>query len=141
MTDKNIYTIALKYGIDNIKNGIAYTELLEHLKTNGISLEASFQRYFHIWFYENFFMENIYQQIKDFNANMGYLSEGTLIQYDNKKAIITGEAHQAYLDYQEMKFAFDASKDANRKATIAIYVTIFVGILQILVSVFTSCNN
>lgn len=141
MTDNNIYTVALKYGTDNIKNGVTYNELLEHFKSNNIIFDPSFQRYFHIWFYENFFVDGVYQHIKDFNVNLGYLNENVLVQHDNKKATITGDAHQTYLDHQELRFAYQSAKDATRIATVAIYVTIAVGLAQILVSIFTSCDK
>lgn len=141
MTDNNIYTIALKYGTDNISVGVTYNELMEHLKSKNITIDPIFQRYFHIWFYENFFVDGVYQHIKDFNANMGYLNENVLVQHDNKKASITGDAHQTFLDHQELRFAYQSAKEATRIATLAIYITIAVGLAQILVSIFTSCNK
>ena len=33
MTEENIYTIALKYGVDNLNTGVTYNQLIAHLKS------------------------------------------------------------------------------------------------------------
>ena len=141
MTEENIYTIALKYGADNLNNGITYNNLLSHLKSKGKSLDKDIQRYFHVWFYENFYVDAIYPKIKDFRWTSGDLGENVLAVHDDKKAILTGNSHQMYLDYQELRFAYKSSKQATWIAIWAIIVTIVIGILQIIVSICQNYNR
>lgn len=54
MTEDNIYTISLKYGVDNLNNEVTYNKLLDHLKSQNITVDKDLQRYFHVWFYEKF---------------------------------------------------------------------------------------
>ena len=98
MTDDNIYTIALKYGVDNLNKEVTYNKLLDHLSKQNIILDQELKRYFHIWFYESFYVETIYQKIKDFKWTSGDLGEKALKEYDDRKAIITGASHQTYQD-------------------------------------------
>ncbi len=142
MTDDNIYTIALKYGVDNLNTGVTYNQLIAHLQSKNIALNTEQQIYFHLWFYENFYVDNsVYHRVKDFIWQNGEQSESFLSPHDNSKALIMGNAHQAFQDYQELRFAYKSSKEAKLLATIAIFVTIIVGIAQILVSIFTTCNK
>ncbi len=139
MTKDNIYTIALKYGVDNLNAGITYNQLIAHLKSKNITLNKELQIYFHLWFYENFYLDNsVYYRVKDFVWQNSEQSESFLSPHDNSKALIMGNAHQTFQDYQELQFAYKSSKEATRLATIAIFVTIVVGIAQILVSVFAT---
>lgn len=54
MTEDNIYIISLKYGVDNLNNEVTYNKLLDHLKSQNITVDKDLQRYFHVWFYEKF---------------------------------------------------------------------------------------
>ena len=141
MIENNIYTESLKFGIDNIQTGVTYNELINHLKSLNKPFQPEFQRYLHIWFYENFYVDVIYQKIKDFNWGSGDLNENNLSKYDNEKGIIIGSAHQTYLDHQELKFAYKAAKKATESANIAIWVTAIVGLIQIVISLYQNCNN
>lgn len=141
MTEENIYTISLKYGVDNLNNGVTYNKLLAHLKSQNVTLDKDLQRYFHVWFYESFYVDAIYPKIKDFRWTGGGLSESVLLEYDDKKAIITGGSHQAYQDYQELKVAYKSSKDARVYAIIAICVTAIVGLIQITIAICQNYNN
>jgi hypothetical protein len=124
MTEDNIYTIALKYGVDNLNNGITYNKLLAHLKSKNIMLDTDLQQYFHLWFCENFFVDNsVYWRVKDFVFQNAEQSETFFSQFDNSKALIMGHAHQTFQDYQELKVAYESSKDASKFAIIAICVT------------------
>lgn len=141
MTKDNIYTVSLKYGVDNLNNDVTNNKLLAHLKSQNITLDKDLQRYFHVWFYESFYVDVIYPKIKNFRWTSGDLSESILSQYDDQKAIITGSSHQTYQDYQELKVAYKSSKDASKFATIAICVTVIVGLIQIAVAIFQNYNN
>lgn len=132
MTNDSIYTSALKYGADNTETGITYNKLLDYLLENNVSLDKDFQRYFHVWFYENFYVDPIYPKIKDFSWTSGDLSESVLSKYDDYKAIITGSAHQTYLEYQELKFAYKSSREASKIAIVSIIIAIIIGLIQIL---------
>ena len=142
MTEENIYTIALKYGVANLNTGVTYNQLIAHFKSKNIILNNDLQIYFHLWFYENFYVDNsVYYRVKDFVWQNAEQSESFLSPHDNSKALIMGHAHQTFQDYQELRFAYKSSKEATRLATIAIVVTIIVGIAQIIVSVFTTCSK
>lgn len=141
MTQDSIYTVALKYGADNTETGITYNKLLEHLRTNNVTLDKDFQRYFHVWFYENFYVDPIYPKIKDFQWTSGDLSESVLSKYDDYRAIITGSAHQTYLEYQELKFAYKSSRGASRIAIASIIVAIIIGLIQIWIALSQTPND
>ena len=134
MTDDNIYTIALKYGADNLNNEVTYNKLLDHLIKQNINLHQDLIRYFHVWFYENFYVDSIYPKIKDFTWTSGDLSEQVLSRYDDQKAILTGSAHQSYQDYQELKFAYKSSRQASNIAISSIIVAIIIGLIQIFIT-------
>lgn len=136
MGKDSIYTISLRYGADNTETGISYNKLLAHLEKNKINLEEDFKRYFHVWFYENFYVDSIYPKIKDFRSTSGDLNENILSQFDDAKAIITGSAHQTYLEYEELKFAFKSSRQASRIAIASIIVAIIIGLIQICIALF-----
>ena len=141
MTENNIYTIALKYGVDNINKEITYNTLLDHLASNNITLDQDLKRYFHIWFYESFYVESIYVKIKDFKWTSGDLNESVLLQYDDRKAIITGASHQTYQDYQELKFAYKSARQSSRIAIASIIVAIIIGLIQIAITLYQNSNN
>ena len=136
MTEDNIYTISLKYDVDNLNNDVTYNKLLAHLKSQNITLDKDLERYFHVWFYESFYVDAIYPKLKDYRWPGGDLSESILSQYDDKKAIITRNSHQTYQDYQELKVAYKSSRDARKFAIIAICVTAIVGLIQIAIAIF-----
>jgi hypothetical protein len=141
MTEDNIYTVSLKYGVDNLNSDVTYNKLLAHLKSQNITLDKDLLRYFHVWFYESFYVDAIYPKIKDFKWTGGDLCESILSQFDDKKAIITGSSHQTYQDYQELKVAYKSSKDASKFAIIAICVTLLVGLIQIAITLLQNCKN
>ena len=135
MHQDSIYTIALKYGADNTHYGITYNKLLTYLKSKNIKIDHDFQRYFHVWFYENFYVAKIYPRIKNFEWRDDSLSEKVISQCDDDKAIITGSAHQAYLEYEELKQAYKSSKQASIIAISSIIIAIIIGLTQILISI------
>ena len=142
MENENIYTIALKYGVDNISTGVSFNELHSHLSGRGIAIEKEFNSYFRLWFYENFFVDNsVYHRVKDFIWQNSEQSEQFLSVYDNLKSVIMGHAHQAYLDHQEMKFAYESSIKATKTANAALWVTIIIGVIQIVIALYQSKNH
>ena len=86
MVKKTVYIIALEFGVDNVGNDLTYNKLLEHLHQNNITLNQEMKRYFHVWFYENFYVDGIYPKIKDFKWTSGDLNESVLSNYDNDDA-------------------------------------------------------
>jgi hypothetical protein len=95
----------------------------------------------HVWFYENFYVKGIYDQVKDLRFTSGTFNDTNLEKFDNKPAIITADAYQKYVDYQELKVAYQSSKDASRLATRAIWITAIIGLLQIALAIYTNSYN
>jgi hypothetical protein len=133
----NIFIQSLEFGITKIDTGTSYVEFQEFLKKVQPTMQQDFKHYMHVWFYENFYVKAIYDQVKDLRFTSGTFSDNNLKNFDNQPAIITADAYQKYVDYQELKVAYHSSKDASRLATIAILITAIIGILQIVVAVYT----
>jgi hypothetical protein len=125
---------ALELGIKNLEEGISYTETIAFLKTKGWNIidSTSFRR----WFYDSFHCPEYYTHLD--RSDLGDIIAAKVSQinkeFDSCKSTITGEAYFKYLDFVEVKKAFENAESSKKTATLALIVTIIVGIAQIIVS-------
>lgn len=133
MTEKNIYILTFEYSQD--KDGISYTDLLSYLDSIKQKPSGQFEHYFHIWFYKNFWVKDMTHLLHN-STNSMMEDISNLIQYDNKKAIMTGDAYFEYQEYQTLLQTRKDAKYARTVAIIAIIISIVIGLIQIGIQVF-----
>lgn len=138
---ENIFIKSLEFGIRNMQYGTTFNDFYQFLLTIQPNTQDDFKHYMHVWFYENFYVKGIYDQVKDLRFTSGTFHDTNLEKFDNQTAIITADAYQKYVDYQELKVAYQSSKEASKYAIIAICVTAIVGLIQIAITLFQICNN
>lgn len=127
---------ALEYGIQHINEGKSYNETIAYLKGKGWNHveTASFKT----WFYNSFFCEGYLNG----GSDVGVAEEKVLrfihttTQYDDYKCILKGDAYFAYLDFIEVQKAFESAESSKETAKWALYVTIAVGLAQILIAIW-----
>ena len=117
-SENNIYFLTLEFGVKNISKGISFNQLLEYLKSKSVLVEDNFMPYFRYWFYESFFIQEVYPSFQSTNTieRQSALNNDYLKAQDDKLAIITGTANQSHLEFIELKFAYKSSKTATKIA-------------------------
>lgn len=140
MTGKNIYIHSLEFGKDKLPDGLTYTELLNHLDKLGQKPIGQSEHYFHIWFYKNFWVQDMTHLLHN-SPNPLMEQFSNLIQYDNKKAIITADAYFEYQEYLTLQQTRKDAKDARNIAIAAIIISIVIGLIQIYVQFLQNNSN
>lgn len=138
---ENIFIKSLEFGIRNMHSGTTFNDFYQFLKTMQPNIQNDFKHYMHVWFYENFYVNVIYDQVKDLRFTSSTFQSTNLEKFDSELAIITADAYQKYVDYQELKVAYQSSKEASKYAIIAICVTALVGLIQIAITLFQNSDN
>lgn len=134
MKDKNIYILCLEKGYNNGEQGTSYIEMIKYLESNGFTIDESFHNYFYVWFFDNFYQNNITNERAAKRQNMNLipwqfhkpqyeesLKEPKTTTYYNLKAVMTFEARQNYLNYLRFKAS---DRKSNRALIIAIVTSI-----------------
>jgi len=137
-TQENIYIDALEYGVRNLKDGISYNDLEEHLKEKGYNIEGKFAKYFKTWFYSTFFNDpqtkDAIRALSGDSSISGYIDES---QYDEDKSPLMAEGYFNLMDYKELVEARESSKRAQKTAKWAIIIA---GILAFASIIFQICS-
>jgi len=131
---ENIYIKSYEFGYKNLSTGIAYNELINYLDAQGLKPTGDFEKYFHSWFYFNFYAPFIYIQLRSLR-NAYVADETNLLPHDNVKAILTGEAQKEYLSYLTLQQAKKDASNALKLSRIAIYISIGVAFVQIVLQI------
>lgn len=134
----NLYIEALKEGRNNMKDGISFDELIKHLQSKGFEFSSGYLDYFRFWFYTNFYHLVITPHLKlSTPQSITILHEATVSNpnVDNEKCIITGEAYENLIDFENLQEARKSSKQANKLATWAIIISIILGVISVGVAV------
>lgn len=128
---------ALEFGLNNLQNGITYNETVTFLGEKGwTNIENTS---FRLWFYENFDCMEFYLRDGNISENTSTRIEKNWIlgtAFDNSKSIMNGDAYFKYIDFVEVKKAFEEAQSAKRIANTALIVTIIVGIIQSILSLW-----
>ncbi|HEX7414574.1 MAG TPA: hypothetical protein VF411_11070, partial [Bacteroidia bacterium] len=122
-----------KEGRNNMKDGISFNELIKHLGSKGFQFNAHYLDYFHIWFYTNFYHPSVTPHLKSYTfATTEVLRKNQ--ERDNDTCIITGEAYENLIDFENLQEARKSSKQANKLATWAIVISIVLALIQIIIA-------
>ncbi len=155
---KTIYIKAAEIGIEHIQDGISYNEMKTILlETYGYKMLQSlrYEAYFRAWFYDNFLCYE--------SAALSYVpnyENRKALKYsenwDDLPCILTAEAHDRYVDFIKFERAEETSneskqialeandisinsiviaKSANRLSKIAIWSSIFLGLIGLIISI------
>lgn len=130
----NIYIDALKFGVTKMQEGVSFNELTNHLKScMGWKFEPKYLEYFRIWFHENFYNSDI-------SVTFNYGTESAKLSVirqlhtlDEMKMVMTAEAYEILLDYEKLQQTRESSKKAHQLAMRAIYISIVLGLIQIII--------
>lgn len=138
--ENNIYIKSLEFGVQNMKDGVSYLEMLEYLSICNLQPDNLFENYYANWFFENFFIESLHRYTSEHGYKFAFRKE-ELDKYKQEKAILTGNAYQNYIDYLELKEARKSSKKAFNTAIAAIILTFISVIFQIITYNYSSKNQ
>jgi len=136
---ENIYIDALEFGVRNLKDGISYNVLKNHLEKKGYNIEGKFAKYFRTWFYSTFFNDpqtkDAIRALSGDSSISGYIEES---QYDKDKSPLMAEGYFNLMDYKELEEARESSRQAQKTAKWAIIIAgllAFISILFICISI------
>jgi hypothetical protein len=132
----NIYIDALKFGETQMQEGVSFHELTHHLKNcMNWKFEPKYLEYFRIWFHDNFYNNDISVTFK-YGTEASKLSViRQLHSLDEMKMVMTADAYEVLLDYEKLQQTRESSKKAHQLARWAIYISIAVGLIQILIPI------
>lgn len=130
----NIYFDSVSFGISKMPIGISLDELKEHLRKIGWEEEYFTNEYFHLWFFTNFYIKDLFPIFKYGNQLSINSALNDVKHYQSKKCILTSEALEIYLDIKKIEQVRKDTKRANRLAIIAIIISILLGIIQIVIN-------
>ena len=133
----NLYIEALKEGRNRMKEGITFDDLRGYLENNGFNDEfrnADFLHYFNFWFYNNFYHKSITFNLKVSNGNTQYALNNTH-SYDRDKCIMTGEAYENLIDFENLQEARKSSKQSYTVSIWAIVISAVFAAIQIILAI------
>lgn len=141
--EQNIYITALKIGADHMETGISYNSLEKKLNEKGIVIESEFLKYFKLWFYSNFFTPDTFFQLKSGNPDQALMIHNAILRsdYDNVNAVICSDAYETLIDYQKIEAARTSAKKANSLALLAVIISGFMALVQIILQVVSMCMD
>lgn len=132
----NIYIDALRFGVQNMSTGTSLNELKTHLIDIGWTIDNTFHN-FDYWFFTNFFYDNAYTTLKNGNSSQVYQ-----VLYDSQawadiKCPMSSSAYETFLDFEKLNQAKIDTKKAQRLATIAIWISAGLALIQIVLQVIS----
>lgn len=130
MEEKNIYILSYEYGAKHMENGIKYSELIQHLESLQKKPKGEFEKYFHIWFYKNFWVPDITFLLNN-AMNTNVQTQDYIKNFDIHRGILTADAYSEYLEYLTLQQARSDSRKANIIAISAIIISIVLAGIQI----------
>lgn len=144
MDNKSIYIICLEKGFNNGEQGTSYIEMIQHLESNGFTIDENFHYYFYVWFFDNFYMNGVTNEREAKRPNMSLvpwqfqpnqykedLKEFRIGAIYCTKCIMMFEARQNYLNYLRFKGSDKKSNIALVTAIVTSIISVLLGIVQI----------
>jgi len=141
---KNIYIHALEIGVNHMSVGISYNELLMELEKIGIKPEGAFRFYFQHWYFTHFYIRDLFPLY----YKNGTLHPSDLTSYESYPAVLMENGYTEYLDFLKLEQAridtqkaHDLSLEAIKWSRVAVYVSIGMAAIQILLQFFQGSNS
>jgi hypothetical protein len=136
MKNDNLYIEALKFGRDNMNSGVSFSEMKTHLESKGHVISENFKGYLRFWFYENFFKNGVTNTLNYYSGStsavLSYLNEG---KFDYDKCIMTGNAYENLIDFENLQQARKSSKQSYMGSIWAIVISAVFAAIQIVLAI------
>ncbi|MFC2113312.1 hypothetical protein ACFLTA_08595 [Bacteroidota bacterium] len=138
MNKHNIYIEMLRFGSQNMEEGVTYNEVKDHLQQNGFTINEKNENPLYLWFFSSFFHESathfterVLRGESDFN-----FIESSLPKWSDDKVFLMGHAYMEYMDYVELKEARESAKSARTIAIWAIGISGFLALAAVSIQLY-----
>lgn len=124
--EKNIYIIALEYGVNKMGKKLTYIDMRDYIVGQIPEFSDNHEVYFVTWFFQTFYNPRTAEAIK----NIGWLETGQKFEervlrgsakmiavYGTYDVSLTAEGYFNYIEYVELKDAREASQNSHNDAT------------------------
>ena len=135
----NIYIETLSFANSRTDTeGITYNQTVEYLKSKGYNMDADFEEYFLLWFYENFYEKYAYSTLRNGNPNQINNLVDHLRIFQDKKVKMNASGFSTLQDFYKLERAQKDASKANIVSVTALIVTVLVGLVQIFLQLITN---
>jgi hypothetical protein len=119
-----------------MNSGITFNEMTSHLQSKGHVISENFKNYLHFWFFNNFFKHGVTNTLHFYSGStFEVMANVTNGKFDNERCVITGEAYENLVDFENLQQARKSSKQSYVVSILAIVISAVFAAIQIVLAI------